>query len=1113
MGHVSIFWRQQAAVNQTSSFSSLRRWLRTLKRTLLGLLVVGLSLLAAAVFFESRSSWLQARELSRYATALRYEMLPGASDAIRFPAHGPFDRRMGYADLPRYAARLTERGFVVARQARFSPALMDYAGNGYFPPYREKTHAGLQAVDYRGEPLYGFRYPQRGYARFEDIPPRVFESLLFIENRGLLDPERPTLNPAVDWSRFGQAALAQVIKLVDDDLETPGGSTLATQIEKYRHSPDGVTYSAREKLRQMVSASVRAYREDSTTLAAREALVLDYLNTVPLSAAPVYGEVHGLGDGLWVWYGADFERVNRLLAAPEGEGEVLAQQGEALRQVLSLMVAHRRPSYYLGRGGRDDLRRLTDSHVRVLAEAGLIGPALRDAALTATPVFRDQVAAPAWLPAEADKGATAIRARLAGLLGTSLYELDRLDLHASATLDQRLQQTVSDYLRSLADPEQARKAGLIGERLLRPDQLANVNYSFMLFERTAGGNRVRVQTDTTDQPLDINEGSKLELGSTAKLRVLATYLEIIAELHQRFAELPGEALRKIEVGRKDVLTRWALDYLGARVDRNLPAMLDAALERRYSASPGEAFFTGGGVHTFNNFRREDNGRNPTVREALQASINLPFVRLMRDVVRHTMYQVPGSTAKLLGDQSDERRSEYLARFADREGQVFLRRFWRKYQGLAPDAIRATLLDGLRPSAGRLAAAYRYLEPEAGLPAFAAFIRERLPAGRLDDKRVATLYRRYAPGNFDLPDQGYLARAHPLELWLAGYLAAHPGASFSEVVEASREERQAVYRWLFKTRAKSAQDQRIYTILEVEAFLDIHRRWARLGYPFHHLVPSLATALGSAGDRPAALAELMGIIINDGVRLPAVRIDGLHFAVGTPYETAFARPPAEGEPVMAPQVAAALRNALSEVVEGGTARRLAGTFKLADGSPVAVGGKTGTGDNRIVFGGRGGQARATIALNRTATFVFYLGPRHFGTLTAYVIGRDAADYRFTSGLPVQILKEMGPLLVPYLEAPVADLQAPLAALPVDAAQAAEPAHAAQAEPVDTAQAEPTAGLLEGAPTDPVAEPADAVADGPAAVSPVALPADAADAPPGAPPAAEKAALPQEAPSGK
>ena len=52
-------------------------------------------------------------------------------------------------------------------------------------------------------------------------------------------------------------------------------------------------------------------------------------------------------------------------------------------------------------------------------------------------------------------------------------------------------------------------------------------------------------------------------------------------------------------------------------------------------------------------------------------------------------------------------------------------------------------------------------------------------------------------------------------------------------------------------------------------------------------------------------------------------------------------------------------------------------------------------------------------------MFYLGPRHFGTLTAYVIGPDAASYRFTSGLPVQILKSMGPLLLPHLETASAD----------------------------------------------------------------------------------------------
>ena len=984
-----------------------RQWWRILKHLVLALLLLAVIAIAAFAMFEFRTSWFQSREIARHAEDLAFRVEPGPSDAILFPAHGPFDVRLGYAQLPRFVERLQARDLDVARQARFSPPLMDFTGRGYFAPYREKTRAGLEVEDAYGKPLYRATYPVRGYASFDQIPPRIVQSLLFIENRDLLDPERPYLNPAVDWARFGRAAVAQLVKIVDEDLNTPGGSTLATQIEKYRHSPDGVTHSAQEKLRQMVSATVRGYLGGRETLSARRDLVLDYLNTVPLSAAPIYGEVHGLGDGLWVWFGADFERTNALLAAAEGEGDFLAAQGLALRQVLGLMIAHRRPSHYLGRG-RDDLARLTDAHLRILAEAGVLGPGLRDAALAQQLAFRDPDANPARVPVEADKGSTLVRTRLAGMLGVSLYELDRLDLDVSATLDQTLQQSISHYLARLDEAEFAREAGIIGERLLTPGKLRDVRYSFTLFERTDDGNRVRVQTDTTDQPLDINEGSKLELGSTAKLRVLATYLEIIAELHRRHAGETVQTLRGTPVDRQDRLTRWALDYLIQADDRSLPLMLEAALERRYSASPAEAFFTGGGLHTFNNFRAEDNNRSPTVREALQESINLPFVRLMRDIVRHAMYQVPGSTAKLLEDDGDPRRGEYLARFADREGQVFLRRFWRKYHGRTPDEIQATLLDGLRPTADRFAAAFRYLNPEADAAAFAAFIRDRLPGVRFSDARLAALYKRYAPGSFDLPDQGYIARVHPLELWLAGYLMALPGASYGDAVAASTDERQAVYRWLFRTRAKSAQDSRIYTILEVEAFLEIHRRWSRLGYPFNHLVPSLATALGSAGDRPAALAELMGIIVNDGVRLRTARIERLHFAAGTPYETALARRPDAGERVMAPEVAAALRGALSEVVEGGTARRLAGAFLLPDGTPVALGGKTGTGDNRIVISGSRG-----IALNRTATFVFYLGPRQFGTLTAYVIGPEAASFRFTSGLPVQILKSMAPILTPYL----------------------------------------------------------------------------------------------------
>ena len=89
--------------------------------------------------------------------------------------------------------------------------------------------------------------------------------------------------------------MSQVGKALDMQDQSVGGSTLATQVEKYRHSPDGLTLSPTEKIRQMASASVRAYRLGPKTLEARKLVAWAYLNSVPLSAAPGYGEVHGLG--------------------------------------------------------------------------------------------------------------------------------------------------------------------------------------------------------------------------------------------------------------------------------------------------------------------------------------------------------------------------------------------------------------------------------------------------------------------------------------------------------------------------------------------------------------------------------------------------------------------------------------------------------------------------------------------------------------------------------------------------------------------------------------------------------------------------------------------------
>lgn len=198
----------------------------------------------------------------------------------------------------------------------------------------------------------------------------------------------PRVNPTVNWGRFLKASLFEAGEAISIDTPSMGGSTLATQIEKFRHSQNGVTSSVEEKLRQMVSASVRVYQQGMETIPARRQLVLDYLNTVPLAAAPGYGEVNGIGDGPLVWFGADPAEVDRLLSMEQVETPELREQGMALRQVLALMIAHRRPSYYLLQNRRA-LDELADAHLRLLRSKGRISPTLAEAAMEQSLEFRD----------------------------------------------------------------------------------------------------------------------------------------------------------------------------------------------------------------------------------------------------------------------------------------------------------------------------------------------------------------------------------------------------------------------------------------------------------------------------------------------------------------------------------------------------------------------------------------------------------------------------------------------------------------------------------------------------------------------------------------------------
>ncbi len=193
-----------------------------------GLIWLGGGLAATAAlagFTELRSSRLQATLWSLAAREASYRVEAGPSPRISFPGDGPYDERMGYSALPQHLERLQQQGFVIASQARQSPQLLAMAGQGLFIPYREKSQAGLLLLDCRGEALLALRQPQRQYARFEDIPPLLVQTLLFIEDRHLLDEDAPRRNPALDPERFGKAALQQLQQRIDASRPASGGST------------------------------------------------------------------------------------------------------------------------------------------------------------------------------------------------------------------------------------------------------------------------------------------------------------------------------------------------------------------------------------------------------------------------------------------------------------------------------------------------------------------------------------------------------------------------------------------------------------------------------------------------------------------------------------------------------------------------------------------------------------------------------------------------------------------------------------------------------------------------------------------------------------------------
>lgn len=840
---------------------------------------IGLILFA---HWEISTAALESRIFSALASRMSYRVEPGKSPLITFPKSGPFDKRLGYSRVPDFAKRLEQRGFRYQSQARFTRTMALVADLGVPPPYSEPPVSGLVIDGSGGAPLYDAMGTRRSFAKFEQIPADVVKCLLFIENRELNRSDSPYSNPAIDWSRSAKAMLIYVASRLGIPTPVEGGSTLAVQMEKYRHSPSGRTSSAVEKLRQMIGASLRVYRQGPRTLEERHRIVLDYVNTVPLGGTPRYGEVFGMDEGLRVWFGTEPEKVYAALA----KKRVTKARARALKEVLALVCAVRAPSRYLV-SDRKGLEERTDRYAKLMASRGLLDPKLAEAVVKTRLRFAD--VSTQRYRSQADKATVLVRLRLRNLLAVrDLYDLDRLHVNVKTTVNAGLERDVTAFFHRLNDPGYVDSTGLRASHLLLNGDPKRVIYSMILRERTPTGDVVRVHADNVQGTFDVNEGTKMELGSTAKLRTLVHYLNVMAELHATLVALPEDVVRDRARASRDALTQWAAETVRDNPGITLESFLSKSLDRKYSASPYELFYTGGGLLSFQNYESSENGKILPIREAVVHSTNLVFIRLMRDLVRYHEARLPYDAQKILGPENTPERLWMLRQVAREEG--------------TPEEMA----------------------------------------------------------------------------------------------------------WLFRTKNRMAQDNRLRAHIERDAFARMTPYWRRLGFPFSRLVPSYATAIGSSSDQPSALADLMGVLVNDGVRRPPALIQEISFANDTPYQTTLEAPaPSGGNLLVPPEVARAARSVLGDVVERGTAARLRGAFVDSTGAPIWVGGKTGTGDNRFDTFGRGRRLLSSRAVSRTAAFAFCLGDRYYGVVTASVLGPEADQYSFTSVLPVEVLRRLAP----------------------------------------------------------------------------------------------------------
>jgi hypothetical protein len=143
-------------------------WRRKFTLVIAALIVLTVLGVAHLVVTESESSALQARYFARVAANLKFRLDPGPSHSYSLSAKRPYDKRLGYSEMPAFLDRLRAKGYQIQAQARLSTTSPSGSRTAT-SPLPEKSQAGFARAGLSRRAAVQLNHPVHVYAKFNAI--------------------------------------------------------------------------------------------------------------------------------------------------------------------------------------------------------------------------------------------------------------------------------------------------------------------------------------------------------------------------------------------------------------------------------------------------------------------------------------------------------------------------------------------------------------------------------------------------------------------------------------------------------------------------------------------------------------------------------------------------------------------------------------------------------------------------------------------------------------------------------------------------------------------------------------------------------------------------------